>query len=116
MTRCRICGRVIRKEPWVERGRGPTCWAKQNRKEYLKPLNVNDLCPRGWAWLIGDCNFAPDEGDCNDCTEPLAPIMKKVCECGHSKADHEFIEDLEHAQHHCNVSGCPCADYEEAKA
>lgn len=44
-------------------------------KKYLKPLHVNDLCPRGWAWVIGDCCCAPDEGDCNDCKEPLAPIM-----------------------------------------
>ncbi len=77
-TRCRVCGRLLTHPTSVARGIGPVCWANMNRKKYLKPLNVNDLCPRGWAWVIGDCNCAPDEGDCNDCAEPLAPIMKEA--------------------------------------
>jgi len=77
-VRCSVCGRRLTIQKWMDRGIGPTCWAALKRKEYLKPLNVNDLCPRGWAWLIGDCSCAPDEGDCNDCAEPLAPIMKEA--------------------------------------
>ncbi|MBA7645483.1 hypothetical protein ES703_53241 [subsurface metagenome] len=42
------------------------------------------------------------------------PVESEVCRCDHSKTDHEFIEGLD-AQHHCNVSGCLCADYEEAE-
>lgn len=32
-TKCRICGRRIRKQPWVERGIGPNCYAALKRKE-----------------------------------------------------------------------------------
>ena len=33
------------------------------------------LCPKGWAWLVGDCDFAPDWGGCEYCQEALAPIL-----------------------------------------
>lgn len=35
----------------------------------------------------------------------------EICECGHQKTDHEFLEDLEYADHHCTISGCLCADF-----
>lgn len=38
--------------------------------------------------------------------------LEEICKCGHPKEDHEFLEGVD-AQHHCNVSGCLCADYEE---
>jgi len=31
----------------------------------------NKLCPQGWAWLIGDCDFGQN---CGECQEPEAPI------------------------------------------
>ena len=31
------------------------------------------LCPKGWAWLVGDCDFS---GDCEHCDEPMAPIKE----------------------------------------
>lgn len=36
-------------------------------------MDPNKLCPKGWAWLIGNCGFISGGGDCDDCGEPLAP-------------------------------------------
>ena len=35
-------------------------------------MDPNKLCPKGWAWLIGSCDFGQD---CLRCTEVLAPIL-----------------------------------------
>lgn len=32
---------------------------------------LQSLCPKGWAWMVGDCDFG---GDCDNCQEPDAPI------------------------------------------
>ncbi|GAH52425.1 unnamed protein product, partial [marine sediment metagenome] len=73
-----------RKSQWIRIGQ--VCFLCAHYIQELKGLrevktgemNPNKLCPKGWAWLIGDCDFTPDEGDCNDCEEPLAPIMKEA--------------------------------------
>ena len=39
------------------------------------PEPQNKLCPQGWAWLIGDCDFGQNCGQCN---EPEAPIYAKT--------------------------------------
>jgi len=41
-------------------------------------MDPNELCPKGWAWCIGDCDFRPDNGNCDDCGESLAPCMKEA--------------------------------------
>ena len=53
------------------------------------------LCPKGWAWLVGDC----DEGvDCDDCRLAYAPI----------KAKEEFEREKRAYCAGCNVSlNCP---------
>ena len=40
------------------------------RREHEELLS---LCPKGWAWCVGDCDFGQD---CDNCEEPLAPIMQ----------------------------------------
>lgn len=35
----------------------------------------NELCPKGWAWLILDCDF--NEYGCLACKEENAPGVKK---------------------------------------
>ena len=36
-------------------------------------MNTNKLCPKGWAWCVGDCDFGQD---CDHCTREKAPMMK----------------------------------------
>jgi len=43
-------------------------------KDAESRLDPNDLCPRGWVWLIGSCDFGQD---CLRCTEDLAPLLRK---------------------------------------
>lgn len=38
------------------------------------PQAWNKLCPQGWAWLIGDCDFGQN---CGSCKENEAPIYAK---------------------------------------
>jgi len=37
----------------------------------------NKLCPQGWAWLIGDCDFGQN---CGECEEGEAPIYREARE------------------------------------
>ena len=39
------------------------------------PEAWNKLCPQGWAWLIGDCDFGQN---CGECKEKEAPIYAKT--------------------------------------
>lgn len=32
------------------------------------------LCPKGYAWIVADCDF---DGDCGSCQVPDAPIKSK---------------------------------------
>jgi len=43
-ARCRVCGRVIRKQPWVDRGIGPDCYAalKRGKAEEEYPVEIHD--------------------------------------------------------------------------
>lgn len=41
---------------------------------------LQSLCPKGYAWMVGDCDFG---GFCDSCQEPDAPIKyteKRVSE------------------------------------
>ena len=44
-------------------------------------MTIGDrLCPKGWAWMVFDCDFMPDELDCSHCVEPLSPMMETMGE------------------------------------
>jgi len=33
-----------------------------------------NLCPKGYAWCVEDCDF---DGICAECKEPLAPLKRR---------------------------------------
>jgi len=43
--------------------------SREDAEAYGRELMA--LCPKGYAWLVGDCDF---DGDCNNCQVPDAPI------------------------------------------
>ena len=50
----------------------------------------NKLCPQGWAWLIGDCDFGQN---CGDCQEPEAPIYANRRGSGNSQTSEKTQEE-----------------------
>jgi len=43
--------------------------SKEDAEAYGRELMT--LCPKEYAWLVGDCDF---DGDCDNCQVPDAPI------------------------------------------
>ena len=46
--------------------------SREDAEAYGRELMT--LCPKGYAWLVGDCAF---DGDCNNCQVLDAPIKAK---------------------------------------
>ena len=57
--------------------------SREDAEAYGRELMA--LCPKGYAWLVGDCDF---DGDCNNCQVPDAPIksdsVRTCSRCGGS--------------------------------
>jgi len=51
-----------------------------NQSEYVPtfPEAWNKLCPQGWAWLIGDCDFGQNCGECKEEEAPIYAEQRKV--------------------------------------
>jgi len=46
------------------------------------PEPPDELCPKGWAWCVWDCDLRPGDGfgECWECREPDAPIKTGTVE------------------------------------